>query len=62
MKSQIDITIRDEDTPERIGTKLAMRFMWDGNQIIDCFIAALVDANHHTLANRIEKLYNEGQQ
>jgi hypothetical protein len=62
MKTAFDITIRDEDTPARIGQKLAVRFMWDGNQIMDCFIAALVDANHHTLANQIEKLYNEGQQ
>lgn len=55
------ITIKEGTTPEEIGIDIAHHFKWDGTQIVEAFIAALTDANHHTLAKQIEQLYNEGE-
>lgn len=50
------LQIEDTDTPEQIGDKLAARFAWDGCQITRAFLAALTDANFHTLVAQIEQL------
>lgn len=54
-------TIKDNTTAEEIGIDIAHHFEWDGNQIVEAFIAALTDANHHTLAKQIQQLFNEGE-
>jgi hypothetical protein len=54
-------TIKDNTTAEEIGIDIARHFEWDGTQIMEAFIAALTDANHHALAKQIEQLYNEGE-
>jgi hypothetical protein len=54
-------TIKDNTTAEEIGIDIARHFEWDGTQIVEAFIAALTDANHHTLAKQIQQLFNEGE-
>lgn len=59
MDGIMNITIEDTDTPEEIGCKLAARFMWADDPIMECMLAALTDANYHKLAAKIESLYKE---
>jgi len=41
---------------EALGCSIASYTDWDGKEICDIFLAALEDANAHTLANEIEGL------
>jgi hypothetical protein len=55
----MNIQLEDNDTPEDIGCKLAARFTWSDGPIMECMLAALTDANFHSLRAQIESLYNE---
>ena len=55
----MNIPLEDTDTPEDMGAKLAARFMWNDGPIMECMLAALTDANFHSLRDKIETLYNE---
>jgi hypothetical protein len=44
---------------EKVGCSVAAGFKWDGVQIVAAFLAALTDANFHTLAARVETLAKE---
>jgi hypothetical protein len=48
-------------TPQEIGDALAKHFCWDGSQIVECMLAALTDANFHTLAAQVDALYKQGE-
>jgi hypothetical protein len=51
--------IDENDTPEAIGEAIAQHFSWNGTEIITCMLAALTDANFHTLAAQVDALYKE---
>ena len=53
----MNIQLEDNDTPTDIGCKLAGRFMWADEPIMECMLAALTDANFHTLRAQIEAVY-----
>lgn len=53
------IALKNDDTPEEIGRKLAARFMWSDTAIMECMLEALTDSNFHGLRAKIEALYNE---
>lgn len=55
----MNIQLEETDTPEDIGAKLAARFMWNDGPIMECMLAALTDANFHSLRKQIESLYQE---
>ena len=40
-------------TNEEIGERVAFFLKWDGNAICEAFLAALTDANFHTLRKQI---------
>lgn len=50
----MNITPHEDDTPEILGEKLAQRLQWDGNAITAAFLAALTEANFHTLRAQLE--------
>jgi hypothetical protein len=53
----MNIQIENTDTPQEIGAKLAARFMWSDEPIMECMLEALTDANFHSLRAQIEALY-----
>jgi hypothetical protein len=53
----MNIQLEDTDTPEDIGAKLAARFMWADAPIMECMLAALTDANFHSLRAQLEAVY-----
>jgi hypothetical protein len=55
------VTIKEGTTAEEIGAALAQHFRWEGGQIVECMLAALTDANFHTLAAQVDALYKQGE-
>lgn len=51
--------IDENDTPVEIGEKVAFFLDWEGNAICEAFLAALTDANFHTLRKQIEPIINK---
>jgi hypothetical protein len=49
--------IDTNNTPEAIGEAIAQHFKWDGARIVECMLAALTEANFHTLAAEVDALY-----
>lgn len=45
-----------DDTPEILGEKLAQRLKWDGRAISAAMLAALTEANFHTLRAELERV------
>jgi|TARA_R110000803_G_scaffold11781_3_gene34940 hypothetical protein len=43
---------------EQTGVELARQLQWDGDALVEVMLAALTDANHHTLRQRLEDAYN----
>jgi len=43
-------------TPEEIGERVAFFLRWDGHAITTAFLAALTDANYHTLRTELEPI------
>ena len=43
---------------EQTGVALAQQLQWDGDALVEVMLAALTDANHHTLRQRLEDAYN----
>ena len=43
---------------ESLGVSIARQLKWDGDMIMSAFMAALTDANCHTIRQRIEDTYN----
>lgn len=43
-------------TPAQLGIEIAAALKWDGQQIIEAFLAALTDANFHEEKKKIENL------
>ena len=44
----------EQMTPEEMGERLAFFLRWDGQAITKAFLAALTDANFHTLRTELE--------
>jgi len=44
----------EQMTPEEMGERLAFFLRWDGQAITAAFLAALTDANFHTLRAQLE--------
>jgi hypothetical protein len=44
----------EQMTPEEMGERLAFFLRWDGQAITTAFLAALTDANFHTLRTELE--------
>lgn len=44
----------EQMTPEEMGERLAFFLRWDGQEITTAFLAALTDANYHTLRAQLE--------
>jgi hypothetical protein len=48
----------DEINAETFGANIAQQCGWDGETIMKVFLAALTDANYHTMCSRLEDAYN----
>ena len=46
----------EQMTPEEMGERLAFFLRWDGRDITAAFLAALTDANYHTLRAQLEPI------
>jgi hypothetical protein len=46
-------------TPEEIGERVAFFLKWEGHAITAAFLAALTDANFHTLRAQLEPIIKQ---